>query len=100
MQVSALRGAQSRVSKRSCRPGALSWTACPPGHRYEAIDALSTATDSATDDDLLSALTLCEGTSRRLDRVVVATVSTLERRGTFAERGYKSTPAALGDLLG
>ncbi|WP_433281388.1 DUF222 domain-containing protein [Pseudonocardia xinjiangensis] len=66
----------------------------------EAIDALSAATDSATDDDLLSVLTLCEGTSRRLDRVVVATVATLERRGTFAERGYTSTSAALGDLLG
>ncbi|WP_433276566.1 DUF222 domain-containing protein [Pseudonocardia xinjiangensis] len=66
----------------------------------EAIDALSAATDAATDDDLLSVLTLCEGTSRRLDRVVVAAVSTLERRGTFAERGYTSTPAALGDLLG
>ncbi|WP_433555778.1 DUF222 domain-containing protein [Pseudonocardia xinjiangensis] len=38
--------------------------------------------------------------SRGLDRLVVATVSALERRGTFAERGYKSTPAALGDLLG
>ncbi|WP_433559930.1 DUF222 domain-containing protein [Pseudonocardia xinjiangensis] len=66
----------------------------------EAIDALSAATDAATDDDLLSVLTLCEGTSRRLDRLTVSTVATLERRGTFAERGYKSTPAALGDLLG
>ncbi|WP_344016832.1 hypothetical protein, partial [Pseudonocardia xinjiangensis] len=66
----------------------------------EAIDALSAAIDGATDDDLLSVLTLCEGTSRRLDRVVVAAVSILERRGTFAERGYRSTPAALGDLLG
>src|SRR3954469_15226668 len=26
--------------------------------------------------------------------------STLERRGTFAERGYKSTASALGDLVG
>ncbi|WP_211174282.1 DUF222 domain-containing protein [Pseudonocardia xinjiangensis] len=66
----------------------------------EAIDALSAATDGATDDDLLSVLTLCGGTSRRLDRLTVATVASLERRGTFAERGYTSTPAALGDLLG
>jgi Domain of unknown function (DUF222) len=67
----------------------------------EAIDELCAAADTgATDDDLLSVLTLCEGTSRRLDRLTVATLSTLQRRGTFAERGYKSTASALGDLIG
>ncbi|GAA1306226.1 HNH endonuclease signature motif containing protein [Pseudonocardia xinjiangensis] len=82
--------------------GGVSDSPLTTAHRLlvEAIDALSAATDAATDDELLSVLTLCEGTSRRLDRLTVATVATLERRGTFAERGYTSTPAALGDLLG
>src|SRR4051794_13988970 len=83
--------------------GGVSDSPLTTAHRLlvEAIDALSAAAETgATDDELLSVLTLCEGTSRRLDRVVVATVSALERRGTFAERGYKSTPAGLGDLLG
>jgi Domain of unknown function (DUF222)/HNH endonuclease len=67
----------------------------------EAIDELCAAAEAgATDDELLSVLTLCEGTSRRLDRLTVASLSTLERRGTFAERGYKSTASALGDLVG
>jgi 5-methylcytosine-specific restriction protein A len=82
--------------------GGVSDSPLTSAHRLlnEEVDALSAATDAATDDELLSVLTLCEGTSRRLDRLTVATVATLERRGTFAERGYKSTPAALGDLLG
>ncbi|GAA1293153.1 HNH endonuclease signature motif containing protein [Pseudonocardia aurantiaca] len=67
----------------------------------EAADALAAAaTPSATDAELLSALTLCEGLTRRLDRVVVDAVAELQRRGTFAERGYKSTAGALADLLG
>ena len=52
------------------------------------------------DDELLSVLTICEGATRRLDQVAVAAVATLERRGTFTERGYKSAAGALGDLLG
>jgi hypothetical protein len=68
----------------------------------EAIDALSAAAESgaATDAELLSALTLCEGVTRRLDRLTLATISTLERRGVFTDRGYKSTAGALSDLLG
>jgi hypothetical protein len=54
----------------------------------------------ATDEELLSVLTLCERMTRRLDQLVVGAVCTLERRGSFAERGYKSGAAALGDLLG
>ena len=54
----------------------------------------------ADDAELLAILTLCEGMSRRLDRLAVSTVSALERRGTFAERGYSSVAAGLGDLLG
>jgi 5-methylcytosine-specific restriction protein A len=58
----------------------------------EAVDALSLAAGTgATDAELLSVLTVCEGLSRRLDRLTVSTVSVLQRRGTFAERGYKST---------
>jgi hypothetical protein len=67
----------------------------------EAITALCAAAGpAATDTELLSVLTLCEGIGRRLDRLVVDTVAALERRGAFAERGYKSTAGALGDLLG
>ena len=54
----------------------------------------------ASDDELLSVLLLCEGAARRLDRLVVDTVAALQRRGSFAERGYPSTAGALGDLLG
>jgi hypothetical protein len=67
----------------------------------EAADALATAAGAgATDAELLSVLTVCEGLSRRLDRLTVYTVSVLQRRGAFAERGYKSPAAALSDLLG
>ena len=67
----------------------------------EAVDALSAAAESGvTDDELLSTLTVCEGVTRRLDQVVVTTVAALDRRGAFAERGYKSAAGALGDLLG
>ena len=67
----------------------------------EAVDALTAALDGgATDAELLSVLTLNEGIVRRLDRITVAAVAALERQGGFAERGYPSPAAALGDLLG
>jgi Domain of unknown function (DUF222)/HNH endonuclease len=68
----------------------------------EAVDALATAAESghASDAELLSALTVCEGITRRLDRLTLATVATLQRRGAFTDRGYKSTAGALADLLG
>ncbi|MDN5747114.1 MAG: HNH endonuclease [Pseudonocardia sp.] len=67
----------------------------------EAVDALVAAAGPGCGDaELISVLTLGEGTARRLDRVVVGALADLERRGTFAERGYRSTPTALGDLLG
>jgi 5-methylcytosine-specific restriction protein A len=75
----------------------------PAAHRLltEAVHALAAAAGpGASDDELLAALTLCEGITRQLDQVVVAAVAALERRGTFAERGYKSPAGALGDLLG
>jgi uncharacterized protein DUF222/HNH endonuclease len=67
----------------------------------EAIDALTAAADhGAADAELLSVLTICEGLNRRLDHLTVSAISTLQRRGAFAERGYKSTAGALSDLLG
>jgi hypothetical protein len=67
----------------------------------EAVAALAAAAGpTASDDELLSVLTLCEGVARQLDRTVVATVAALDRRAIFAERGYPSPVAALGDLLG
>jgi hypothetical protein len=67
----------------------------------EAVDALTAAVaGGATDAELLSVLTLNEGLARRLDRLTVAAVAVLERRGAFADRGYASPAAALGDLLG
>lgn len=70
-------------------------------HLTQAVDELCAAGESgASDNELLSVLTLCEGTSRRLDRLAVGTVAALQRRGTFTERGYKSVAGALDDLLG
>ncbi|MFP5073200.1 hypothetical protein ACLFMI_26525 [Pseudonocardia nantongensis] len=39
----------------------------------------------ATAEERLSVLTLCEGAVRRLDRVTVSTVASLDRDGAFAE---------------
>jgi hypothetical protein len=62
----------------------------------EAVDALAAAAGpAATDDELLSVLTSCEGIARRLDRLVVGTVAAVQQRGFLAERGYPSTVAAL-----
>jgi hypothetical protein len=44
----------------------------------EAVDTLAAAAGTgAGDDDLLSALTVCEGTVRRLDRVTVSALAGL-----------------------
>jgi hypothetical protein len=66
---------------------------------HAAIDELRAAAESAmaTDEELLSVLTVAEGVSRQLDQV---TVSTVQRRGTFAARGYQKPAGALSDLLG
>jgi len=45
-------------------------------------------------------LTVGEGVRRSVDQAGVAALADLERRGTFGERGYRSSAAALGDLLG
>jgi Domain of unknown function (DUF222)/HNH endonuclease len=52
------------------------------------------------DGDLLTLLTLCEAAARRVDRLLVGVLAEVERRGVFADRGYRSSAAALGDLLG
>lgn len=67
----------------------------------QAVEALQAAAGpAACDADLLAVLTVSEGARRLLDQVSVAALAGLERRGTFCERGYRSSPAALADLLG
>ena len=67
----------------------------------EAADELRAAAGpAASDDELLSVLTLCEGVTRQVDRVAVDAVASLQRRGVFAERGYRNPTCALADLLG
>lgn len=80
-------------------------TSTPLAHAHhlleEAVDALRTAAGAgAADDELLSALTMCEGVRRRIDQITVAAVGVLGRRGVFVERGYRSPVLALADLLG
>ncbi|MGQ0576758.1 MAG: DUF222 domain-containing protein [Pseudonocardia sp.] len=65
-----------------------------------AVDELAAAAGpSASDGELLSALTICEGVARQMERVGVGAVAVLERRGVFAARGYRSPAEALHDLL-
>jgi len=65
------------------------------------LDALSAAAGpGASDAELLSALTLCEGITRRVDRLAVGVIADLDRRGAFLERGYRNPTAAVADLLG
>jgi len=66
----------------------------------QAFDALEACVESGGDAELIGLLTRCESAVRRSDRVTVAAVATLERRGVFAAKGYKSSAAALSDLLG
>jgi Domain of unknown function (DUF222) len=66
----------------------------------QAFVALAAAAEAGSDEDLLGVLARCEAVARRADRVTVATVADLERRGVFAERGYRSSAGALSDLVG
>lgn len=67
----------------------------------QAVDTLRVAAGpSAGDADLLAVLTFGEGARRALDQVTVTALAALERRGTFAARGYRSSAVALADLLG
>ncbi|WP_170183724.1 HNH endonuclease signature motif containing protein [Pseudonocardia hydrocarbonoxydans] len=69
-------------------------------HLAAALEELATATRTASDTDLVSVLTLCEGLSRRVDAISVSAVATLDQRGVFLTRGYTCTARALADLLG
>ena len=78
-------------------------TALALAHRLvaQAVDAVrGAAGPSASADELMSVLTLCEGVVRQMDQVTMDTVAGLERRGAFSERGYRSSAAAVADLLG
>jgi Domain of unknown function (DUF222)/HNH endonuclease len=66
----------------------------------QAAEALIQVTESGSDVELVALLSTCDTVVRRLDRATVNAVAVLERRGVFAERGYKSAAAALSDLLG
>jgi Domain of unknown function (DUF222)/HNH endonuclease len=66
----------------------------------QAFVALAAAAEAGSDEDLLGVLARCESVVRRADRVTVATVASLERRGVFADRGYRSSAGALSDLVG
>jgi 5-methylcytosine-specific restriction protein A len=67
----------------------------------QAVEALRAAAGpGASEADLLGVLTVGEGVRRGLDQAGMAALADLERRGTFAGRGYRSSVAALADLLG
>jgi Domain of unknown function (DUF222) len=67
----------------------------------QAIEALREAAGpAASEADLLGVLTVGEGVRPALDQAGVSALADLERRGTFSERGYRSSAAALADLLG
>jgi 5-methylcytosine-specific restriction protein A len=75
-------------------------TARAAGRLADHALALAAAVGSATDDELVAVLPAVEVVTRRLDRLVVETVATLQRRGVFGERGYRSAAGALADLTG
>ncbi len=66
----------------------------------QAFDALSAVVESGSDAELVAVLSRCEAAVCRLDEVTVSAVAGLERRGAFAERGYRTSAAAPSDLLG
>ena len=66
----------------------------------QAADALLDAASSSSDAELVALLGTCESVVRRLDRATVDAVAALDRRGVFAEHGYRSPVQALSDLLG
>ncbi len=50
--------------------------------------------------DPLAALLVAEGGSRLMDRTKIAQIASIDRDGSFAEKGYKTTIGGLKDLLG
>ena len=65
-----------------------------------ALDDLAATARNATDTELLSVLTMCEGLTRRIDLLATTAVAALDAQGAFLTRGYRSTTRALSDLLG
>ncbi|MEU7815671.1 DUF222 domain-containing protein [Pseudonocardia sp. NPDC049154] len=63
----------------------------------QLVDA---AGPTATADEVIDAVRAYEEARRFLDRAVVNATADLQRRGVFAERGYRSPTGALADLLG
>ncbi|MFB9745509.1 DUF222 domain-containing protein, partial [Pseudonocardia sulfidoxydans] len=70
------------------------------GLLQQAVAELTAISGAAGDDEMLSTLTICEGATRLLEQLSVSVIADLQRRGVFAERGYRSTVTALADLLG
>ncbi|GAA1832743.1 HNH endonuclease signature motif containing protein [Pseudonocardia ailaonensis] len=67
----------------------------------EALDLVRAAAGARAEaDDLVALLVVAEEARRALDRIMVVATADLQRRGTFAERGYRSPAGALSDLLG
>ncbi|MCE3554126.1 13E12 repeat family protein [Pseudonocardia sp. RS11V-5] len=63
----------------------------------QLVDA---AGPTAAADAVVDGLRAFEEARRALDRAVVEATADLQRRGVFAERGYRSPTGALSDLLG
>jgi hypothetical protein len=83
--------------------GIMSGSSLAAAHQLleQAVAQLAAAAGPAAgDDELLAVLTECEAAGRRLERLSVGAIADLERRGVFAERGYRNTVTAVADLLG
>ncbi|RZT85422.1 hypothetical protein EV383_2287 [Pseudonocardia sediminis] len=66
----------------------------------EAVEELRAATAGASDTEQITVLIACEAARRRLDHLSVDVLASAERRDVFTSRGYKTSSAALADLLG
>ena len=67
----------------------------------EALEGLrATMSTGAGDDELFAVLRSCAAVMRRAEVICVETIGTLARRGGFSERGYRSIPMAVAELMG
>ncbi|BBF99982.1 MULTISPECIES: HNH endonuclease signature motif containing protein [Pseudonocardia] len=64
-----------------------------------AVDDLTALLDTAGDDEVCAVQTALEAGARRLDHAAVTALATAQRRGIYAERGYRTPAGALADLL-
>jgi hypothetical protein len=69
-------------------------------HLADAVESLAAIARTASDTELLSVLLVCEGLTRRVDAISTVAIGTLDDRGAFLQRGYRSGARALADLLG